>query len=131
MSSNNVLIVDDEEMVAELVEAIVKRVCPSAVITRCANKDQALKAIRASSTNGNAFDLEITDFKIPNGEEGLEIAELTRSLTPTTRIIVMSGTMDEVHKVYTPADYYLKKPFYVEEATEMITLLLYDMSVRR
>lgn len=117
-----VLIVDDQQNIRELVSALVESVVPDVMITSCPDLDSAIYIVKGSTSE--PFNLVITDFNIPDGNEGFEIATLTKKLSPDTKIIVMSGNMWAVNESKCPGHRFIEKPFTVAEMLTAITNLL-------
>lgn len=65
------------------------------------------------------FDIAIVDFSMPDGK-GTEVVRFIKTQKPETKVVGMSGT-EQSNKFYTVgADFFIKKPFSVEQILKVI-----------
>ena len=84
-----VLVVDDEPTVREVAEAILVRNGYKVITARDGTEALALIAPRALEIR-----LVITDVNMPN-LDGIALIKIVRSLSPTLRILTITGIADE------------------------------------
>ncbi len=117
------MIVDDEAMIAGLLTSFIMNAKIDAHMQICTSLPQAIAALKRDGP----FDLVITDFSIPSGNEGAEITQAAKALYLNIPVIVMSGGMlsreREIHDLCN-ADAYVAKPFQMGEIVEPIKRLL-------
>jgi signal transduction histidine kinase/ActR/RegA family two-component response regulator len=83
--SERVLVVEDEEDVREVAAATLERLGYRTVVAR--DGREALTIL----DEDDDFDLLFTDYVMPNGISGVELAHAARRLLPRLRILVTSG----------------------------------------
>jgi Response regulator containing CheY-like receiver, AAA-type ATPase, and DNA-binding domains len=106
-----ILIVDDEESVAFFLAENLAEQGPDYQVETASSGEEALAKITAQP-----FDLVITDLRM-SGINGLELMERTRTLSPHTRLILMTayGSPDvEATSYRLGACRYLAKPFPIQ-----------------
>lgn len=116
-----VLIVDDEENVAVLLQHILARLEPDLELRVANSGAQALEFL-----SGERLDLLITDYQMPH-MNGLELTATVRQRWPEVKIILMTAysTPDIVDRAEKLAvDCYLTKPFSSQELWQMICRLV-------
>jgi len=119
----NVLVVDDEEMVANVTAAILRRY--GYQVTTQEDSESALKLFRDAPEQ---FDLVITDQTMPR-MTGLELAGALREIDPDLPIVIASGLEpDGLDKV--GIDGFVQKPFQASELAEEVRRAL-DRGSRR
>ena len=109
-ASSNVLVVDDEPDVAEMISYCVSQW--GYAVSTAEGGDQAIDLARATR-----FDLAICDLTMP-GMDGIETARALRDLTPTMRIIIVTGYASEGAQSAIRegvAEAWLAKPFTVTD----------------
>lgn len=112
MRKRRILLVDDDGDIRSMVRKLLEVIAGGAtIVVECSTLIEALNALAESVTSGNRFDLVITDFQIPAGKEGGDIARAVKELSPSVPVIIMSGNMEGVLKSEAPADFILSKPF--------------------
>jgi CheY-like chemotaxis protein len=87
--SAHILVVDDEEMVREVMGAMLKRM--GYEVSFAVDGQEAIAKYRACCERGAAYDVVITDLTIPGGMGGQEAAQEILSIDPTAKIVVSSG----------------------------------------
>ena len=119
MSKQRVLIVDDEPDIRELLEITLLRM---GLETRCAEDYKSAKAM----LNDGAFDLCLTDMKLPDGD-GISLVDYIQQNCPNTptAVITAHGSIDlaikamksQAHLIsslnrfhWKPCETWLKKP---------------------
>ena len=99
-SKYKILVVDDEEVILNLIEAVLSN--KSYIVTKTNNSEEAMVLISL-----NKYDLMITDLDMPIFN-GFEIIAKVRKINPGTAIILISGSLiEKVPKFIT----FLQKPF--------------------
>ena len=88
-------------------------------VTSVATGDEALARLQA----GEAFDLLVTDIRMPGRVDGWELAHRAREILPGIRVVYVSGYPGETHD---PVDRsrFVKKPYRLEQLREAITALV-------
>lgn len=115
---NRILIVDDDQQIAELIEVYLKN---EGYVT-----DKALDGMEAFQIfEHTAFDLIILDIMMPN-MDGLEFCKKVRknSQIPILMVSAKVEDMDKIIGLMTGADDYMIKPFNPLELTARVKALL-------
>ena len=108
----HILYVDDDEMIAFLMERLLQR--EGYRVTVFTHAAQALTAVR---DHAEPFDLVITDYNMP-GMSGLDFARAVRELRPDSPVAITSGYISEELRALAPAagvSELIYKPNTVEE----------------
>jgi PAS domain S-box-containing protein len=108
----HILYVDDDEMIAFLMERLLQR--EGYRVTVFTHAAQALAAVREHTER---FDLVITDYNMP-GMSGLDFARAVRAVRPDSPVAITSGYISEELRVQAPAagvSELIYKPNTVEE----------------
>ena len=108
--NRRVLIVEDEQDIAELIKLHLADVAPE--LTVAADGHAGLRHI-----NNSQWDLVVLDLRLP-GVDGLEICRHLRGqdhYTPVLMLTARSTELDRIHGLDIGADDYLTKPFSVRE----------------
>lgn len=84
-----VLVMDDEEGIRFLAEAMLEEMGFQVQVTR--NGDEAILFYREEREAGRPFDIVILDLKVPGGMGGEEAVRKLREIDPGLRAIVSSG----------------------------------------
>ncbi len=108
----HILYVDDDEMIAFLMERLLQR--EGYRVTVFTHAARALAAVR---DHAEPFDLVITDYNMP-GMSGLEFARAVRELHPDSPVAITSGYISEELRAQAPAagvSELIYKPNTVEE----------------
>jgi signal transduction histidine kinase/FixJ family two-component response regulator len=88
-----VLIMDDEDMVAEVAQEMIESL--GYVVRRAANGDEAIRMFSDAEQRDEPFDLVFLDLTVPGGMGGAEAVKYLREMRPTVRVIVSSGYADD------------------------------------
>ncbi|MHC1763560.1 MAG: response regulator [Verrucomicrobiia bacterium] len=114
MAAKDVLVVDDESLVRELLDGLLRHCGLRAHLA--SNGTEALERF-----DKNRFDLVITDLHMP-GMSGAELAAAIKGRQPGTPVILITGD----HRVSTklPVDHVLKKPFSLRQLRAALSSLL-------
>jgi len=110
MKKRRILLVEDEQDIAELVALHLNDLCDEIVVARDGHEGMRL------ATSGS-WALTILDLRLP-GPDGLEICRAIRRDRPYQPILILtskSAELDRVLGLETGADDYLTKPFSVLE----------------
>ena len=113
-----VFVVDDEPMLLELAEAILK---PQGYNVRTfRDPELALKEFPAARP-----DVVITDYAMGR-MSGMDLIRECRRLNPRQKMILLSGTVDEHVFADAPVkpDRFLTKPYQIQELAESVRLLI-------
>lgn len=110
-----IFILEDEEMVAAVMEEVLKRLLKDAVIVRARTVADGLATLCESQD----FDLAVLDYELPDGF-GTELMETLRRKMPRCRVLVVSGVLgtdpDATRLISRQApDGMLGKPFRVRD----------------
>jgi len=85
----HVLYVDDDEMVAVVVERLLSRAGYRATCFTC-----SMKAIDAIRNEPDSFDMVIADYNMPD-QSGLDIARTVAKLNPAMPVVISSGFISD------------------------------------
>lgn len=102
----NALVADDDEMMHELLEYILKS--NGYLITKVVDGDQAIRKLNAED-----FDLVITDLRMGR-TSGFDVIREAKIINSNTTVIMITGSCDSADKIEAfqkGADDYLLKPF--------------------
>src|SRR5437867_8436475 len=114
-----ILFVDDEPLLRELLKEILEHDGHSVVL---ADGGQAgLDAFRAAKQRGDTFDVVVTDLGMPR-LDGRQLAQILKSESPTTPIIMMTGwgTLVKGEELPPQVDGMLNKPPRIGELQEAL-----------
>ena len=117
-SQSTVFVVDDEPMLLELAEAILKQLGYKARTFR--DPEMALKEFAVSQP-----DIVITDYAMGR-MSGMDLIRECRRINPRQKMILLSGTVDEHVFADAPVkpDQFLTKPYQLQEFAECVRSLL-------
>ena len=117
----NVLVLEDDELVAELLETVIASAYPGALVKKFPRLEEAI-----AETGRQHLDLVITDWNLPDGS-GLELVRHLRGRDRELPIVMVSGRSDR-DSVLKAAHYgingYITKPFSVEMVHERLAALI-------
>ena len=117
-SQPTVFVVDDEPMLLELAEAVLKGMGYHVRTFR--DPEQALKEVSATRP-----DVIITDYAMPR-MTGMDLIRECRRVNPRQKMILLSGTVDEHVFASAPVkpDQFLTKPYQIQELAERVRALI-------
>lgn len=113
-----VFVVDDEPMLLELAEVILKPL--GCTVRTFRDPEVALKAVAAA-----APEVVITDYAMGR-MSGMDLIRECRRLNPRQKLILVSGTVDGHVFADAPAkpNEFLSKPYQIQELTDCVRKLL-------
>lgn len=117
---NRVLLVDDDALIRAGLSAILELENIPAVVAADRESAEALLA-------GEFFPLVLADLRLRSGEDGLELIEAVRRISPASKVAAMSGYVTpelEAMAVARGAELVLRKPFLTDEFLSAIRTLL-------
>jgi two-component system, NtrC family, response regulator AtoC len=126
MSTANILIVDDEELVRWSLRERLRR--DGHAVSEAGTGADALEQIGAG-----AVDLVLLDFRLPD-TDGLAVLRRTKELSPETLVILMTAysTVDNaVEAMRLGAYHYVNKPFNLDEVALVVEKALETSRLRR
>ncbi len=106
--TETIVLVEDEEGLRALIREVLEDA--GYHVVEAADPEQGLAAVRA---HPKGIDLLMTDVILPQ-MRGNELADRVRKISPSARVLFMSGYTDEAigqHAVLTPGAHFLQKPF--------------------
>ena len=125
MSTANVLIVDDEELVRWSLKERLTR--DGYAVSEAGTVASALEKV------GNDIDLVLLDFRLPDGD-GLALLRRIKELSPDTLVILMtaySSVQNAVEAMRLGAYHYVNKPFNLDEVALTVEKALETSRLRR
>ncbi|HEX2461907.1 MAG TPA: response regulator, partial [Vicinamibacterales bacterium] len=125
MSTANVLVVDDEDLVRWSLKERLAR--DGHAVTEAATVAGALEKL------GTDVDLVLLDFKLPDGD-GLTLLRRIKELSPDTLVILMtaySSVQNAVEAMRLGAYHYVNKPFNLDEVALIAEKALETSRLRR
>jgi DNA-binding response OmpR family regulator len=102
------VLVEDEDGLRALIREVLEEA--GYRVVEAADPERGLAAVRAQP---KGIDLLMTDVILPQ-MRGNELADRVRTISPSARVLFMSGYTDEAigqHAVLTPGAQFLQKPF--------------------
>jgi two-component system NtrC family sensor kinase len=102
---NRVLLVEDNEDVAEAATAMLDRI--GCTVKHASAAEPALKLLAA----GEQFDLVVTDIVMPGGMDGVELARTLRVLYPSLPVLLTTGYSNAAQKAAGEKFAILLKPY--------------------
>jgi DNA-binding NtrC family response regulator len=119
-SSPTIFVVDDEQMLLDLAEMILKPAGFQVYLFR--DPQQALKEYAAAPSPP---DVLVTDYAMPQ-MNGMELLRECKRLHPQQKTILLSGTVDEA--IYAGSDvkpdHFLAKPYQISKLVDVIHALI-------
>jgi PAS domain S-box-containing protein len=113
-----ILVVEDEEGVRALVIKVLEHLG-----YRLLQAQSGPRAIEVWREHGPGIDMLITDIVMPDGMNGIELAERLRRSSPSLKVIYTSGYLADVSRDDIPSretDAYLAKPFSLPELAQLV-----------
>lgn len=123
--SAKILVLDDEEMVRDVVRAMLERMGYS--LSFAVDGQEAVAKYQVSYDNELPYDIVIMDLTIPGGMGGQEAAQKILKIEPDAKIIVSSGNAaDPVMVNYESFGFkgIAEKPYSFEELKNVIFIVL-------
>lgn len=124
----SILVVDDERSMREFLAIWLKRAGHEVT---CADSGMAVRRLLES---GAAFDLVLTDLRMPGDISGIGVLEMVKDTSPETQVIVVTAyaTTDTAIEAMKKGAYdYLTKPFKVDEVAVVVERALERQSLVR
>jgi len=124
-SAPRVLYVDDEPTLVFLITRALEKL--GIASQGFASADEALAAFRREP---QAFTLVLTDFTMPGGMNGLELAQAVLAIRPDAAVVIASGGIDPADAQRAAAigvRTMIQKPAKVAEMAEMVSGLVRDL----
>lgn len=124
-SGTTVLVMDDEEMILDLVQAMLEELGYKATI--CKNGEEAVSLYKSAFERGTPYSIVIMDLTIPGGLGGKEAAEQILAIDSNACLIVSSGYSNDPiisdfrHFGFAAAAI---KPYSVSEISDVLSRLL-------
>ncbi|MBN2390199.1 MAG: response regulator [Anaerolineae bacterium] len=121
MSTQRILIVDDDPAVFLTLAASIERINPTYEVDTCENGAEALACLES-----HQYILLLTDYSMP-GMSGIDLARVVREQSSDTHIIMMTAYgSDELRDqvVDLNLDAFVDKPFTVKKIREIISSIL-------
>ncbi len=121
MKEINILIVEDESIVAMEIESYIKKLGYSVVGT-CSNADDALKAVEQ-----NSIDIIMMDIRLKGELDGVETAIRIKKSYPHIEILFLTAHLDDYNvdrAIKVDPTAYLSKPFNREELRVFLKIAL-------
>ncbi len=116
-----ILIMDDEEMVRSIVQAMLVQLGHEVDLAE--DGQQAITSYQAAVKSGRPFDLVIMDLTIPGGMGGKEAVREILNIDPNAKVIVSSGySNDPIMASFKDFGfcYAIAKPYQLKELSEII-----------
>jgi two-component system, response regulator, stage 0 sporulation protein F len=124
MSTQRILIVDDDPAVLLTLAASIERLNPAFEVDTCENGIEALACLKI-----HRYILLLTDYSMPR-MHGADLARTVREQSPETRIIMMTAYGSEALRSQVAdlnLDAFVDKPFTVKKIREIISGILNDV----
>jgi len=125
MREINILIVEDESIVAMEIESYLTKLGYS-VIDTCSNAKDVLKTL-----NDNYIDIIMMDICIKGNMDGVETAEIIKKNYPNIEIIFLTANLDDYNvdrAIKTDPIAYLSKPFNREELRVFLKIAIHKIN---
>lgn len=121
-----ILVVDDEKLVRWSISKGLRRDSHEVVCAQ--DGEQAIAEAKET-----AFDLVITDFKMP-GMNGVELLMHLKQLDPAPKVVILTAYSAELSRqtaIDLGACEYIEKPFLVDEMRELVRTLLSELQLSK
>jgi DNA-binding NtrC family response regulator len=125
-ATQRVLYVDDEPTLVFLLTRALEKLGVAA--QGFSSADEALLAFKSDP---QAFTLVLTDFTMPGGMSGLELAQAVLAIRPDTAVVIASGAIDptEVQRATASGVHaVIQKPAKVADMAQTVSGLLRELS---
>ena len=123
--AQRVLYIDDEPTLVFLLTRALEKL--GIAVQGLASADEALTAFKHEP---QAFTLVLTDFTMPGGMSGLELAQAVLAVRPDAAVVIASGAIDPAEVQRATAigvRAVIQKPAKVAEMAELVRGLLKDL----
>ncbi len=121
MSTQRILIVDDDPAILLTLAASIERLNPAYVVDTCESGAEAMAYLE-----NHHYILLLTDYSMP-GMSGIELARIVREQSPDTRIIMMTAYGSDALRNQAAGlnlDAFVDKPFTVKQIREIISHIM-------
>uniref|UniRef100_UPI0025F445D2 ATP-binding protein n=1 Tax=Thermosulfurimonas sp. TaxID=2080236 RepID=UPI0025F445D2 len=116
--SGRVLVMDDEEPIRLLLAEALGYL--GVEVETAENGPEALAKYEKALSEGRPFDLLLLDLTVPGGKGARWVAERLKDRQPRPRLILSTGYSLEGSEAIEPFDGLLRKPYTLEELTELL-----------
>ncbi|HFC97314.1 MAG TPA: response regulator, partial [Thermosulfurimonas dismutans] len=116
--SGRVLVMDDEEPIRLLLAEALGYL--GVEVETAENGPEALEKYEKALSEGRPFDLLLLDLTVPGGKGARWVAERLKDRQPRPRLILSTGYSLEGSEAIEPFDGLLRKPYTLEELTELL-----------
>lgn len=116
--SGRVLVMDDEEPIRLLLAEALGYL--GVEVETAENGPEALEKYERALSEGRPFDLLLLDLTVPGGKGARWVAERLKDRQPRPRLILSTGYSLEGSEAIEPFDGLLRKPYTLEELTELL-----------
>lgn len=123
--AGHVLVMDDESFIRVIAKDMLKRL--GYEVFEAQDGQEVLNMCQKAEADGSLYETIILDLTIPGGLGGSDIVQQLREKYRSVRIIASSGYADDpimAHPVSYGFDAALKKPYRMDELTEVLECLL-------
>jgi CheY-like chemotaxis protein len=121
-TGGRILVMDDEEIVLDMVQALLEKLGYEADLAR--DGRETILKYRESLENNRPYKLVLIDLVIPGGMGGQETIHVLKELDPQVKAIVSSGHFrDPVMQNYTQYGFQgaLTKPYVLKELEDVLS----------
>lgn len=122
MREINILIVEDESIVAMEIESYIQKLEYGNIPAICSNADDAVKALSKEHIN-----IALLDINLKGDRDGIEVASLIRQKYPRIEIIFLTAHLDDYNvdrAIELNPVAYLSKPFHREELRVVLKIAI-------
>ena len=120
-----ILLMDDDEMILEICEKMLKQMNCSVVKSK--NGNEAVRLYKEAKGSGKPFDAVILDLTIPGGMGGREVIKILKEFDPKVKAIVSSGySTDKIMSEYREYGFsgVTPKPYNINELEDILCQVL-------
>ncbi len=117
----SVLLVEDEPLIREIMSECLQDAGYEVV-----EAESGLQAVAALGDPARRFTLLVTDFHMPGGIDGGQVADLVRQACPNIPVVIVSGRPDALQSSWRSEFGYavLKKPYLPSDLVGLVRSLL-------
>jgi DNA-binding NtrC family response regulator len=122
VQTQNILIVEDERLVARALARALNLTRDGYVVESCGSAEEALERL-----NDGSFELLISDWRLP-GMNGLELIKVAHQHNPSLRSLLITafGTPQVEEQARHLSDAFLPKPFRLRDMIQTVRRVLDD-----